>query len=127
MRRLTGGIRVAAVAAWLAVLTGTYVLFPAYRARPYGGVDPRKFPRAYLQSMTELAVWNDAMEWKQQAAWFAPILATAVAYVVARYGQRLAVEPEIRRVLVTLFSIAFLTAAGAGIIGALISKVVSIH
>lgn len=127
MHRLMRGIRVAAISAWLAVLTGTYVLFPAYRARPSEGVDLRKFPRAYLQSMTEIAGWNDAMEWKQQIAWFAPILATAVAYVVARYSQKLATEPEIRRALVILFAIGFLTAAVAAVTGALINKVVSIH
>jgi hypothetical protein len=127
MRRLAAAVRVAAIAAWLAVLTGPYVLFPAYRARPSDGVDLRKFPRAYLQSMTEIAGWNDAMEWKQQMAWFAPILATAVACVVARYGERLAVEPEIRRALVILFAIGILTAAAAAAAGALINKVVSIH
>ena len=56
-----------------------------------------------------------------------PILTTAVAYVVARYGKRLVAEPEIRRALVALFCIAFLTAAAAGVIGALITKVVSLH
>jgi hypothetical protein len=127
MRRLTRSIRLAAAAAWLAVLTGTYILFPAYRARPSEGVDLRKFPRAYLQSMIEIAGWNDAMEWKQQMAWFAPILTTAVVYVVARYGERLAMEPKIRRALVILFAIAFLAAAVSAATGALINKVVSIH
>lgn len=127
MRRLTAGVRVTAVAAWLAVLTGTYILFPAFRARPPEGADLTKFPRAYLQSMSELAEWNDAMEWKQQLAWFAPILATAVAYVVARYGSRLAEEPKIRQALFLLFAVACLSAVIAGGIGALINKVVPMH
>jgi hypothetical protein len=56
-------------------------------------------------------------------AWFAPILATAVAYVVVRYGPQLAGEPQIRRALLMLFTLAFLVASVAGVIGALLSKI----
>ncbi|HEX9444043.1 MAG TPA: hypothetical protein VGA73_07975 [Candidatus Binatia bacterium] len=127
MRRLTAGVWVAAAAAWLAVLTGTFILFPSYRAKPPEGADLAQFPRAYLLSQPELAEWNDAMEWKQQLAWFAPILATAAAYVVVRYGPRLAHEPKIRRALIVLLTIAFLAAATAGGIGAFINKIVPLR
>jgi len=127
MRRLTRGVQVAAISAWLAVLTGTYILFPGFRARPPEGAELAKFPRAYLQSVADLAEWNDAMEWKQQLAWFAPILATAVAYVAVRYGRRLADEPKIRQALTVLFTVSFFAAVIAGSIGALITKVVPMH
>jgi hypothetical protein len=122
LRRLVAGARIAALSSWLAVLTGTYILFPSYRGRPPEGADPANFPRAYLQSKPELAAWHEAMEWKQQIAWLVPILATAVAYVVTRYGPRLAHEEKIRRALIVLFTIAFCAAALAGVIGVFINK-----
>ncbi len=121
--RLLAGVWVAAVASWLAVLTGTYVLYPLYRARPPEGADLSKFPRAYLQANPDLAEWHDGMEWKQQVAWLAPILATAVAYVVIRYGPRLAHEEKIRHALIALLTIAFLAAGVAGVVGTSINKV----
>ena len=63
------------------------------------------------------------MEWKEHVAWMAPILATAVAFVVVRYGSRLAEESRIRQALIILFTIAFLAAAPAGLFGAFINKV----
>ena len=62
------------------------------------------------------------MEWKEHVAWLAPILATAVAFIVLRYGVQLANEPRLRRVLLVLFSLAFLCAAVAGLFGAFITK-----
>ena len=52
----------------------------------------------------------------------APILATAVAYVVFRYGARLAHEVKIRRALMTLLLVGFCSAMVAGTVGALIAK-----
>lgn len=128
LRRLATGVWVAAVVSWLAVLTGTYVLYPWYRATPPPGTtDLMRYPRAYLRANPDLAEWHDAMEWKQHVAWIAPILATAVAYVVIRYGPRLAREEKIRRMLMILFTIAFLAAAVAGVIGTFINKVVPLR
>ena len=62
------------------------------------------------------------MEWKEHIAWFTPILATAVAFVVTRYGGRLVQEARLRRALLILFSVAFFCAAVAGAFGALINK-----
>jgi hypothetical protein len=53
----------------------------------------------------------------------APLLATAVAFVVIYYGPRLAQEPKVRQALLTLFVIAFGAAAVAGLFGAFINKV----
>jgi hypothetical protein len=127
LRRLLSGLWVAAAAAWAAVLTGTFVLYPWYRARPPEGANLANYPRAYLQANPEFAEWHDGMEWKQQVAWLAPILATAVAYVAMRYGPRLAVEAKIRRTLMILLTVAFLASGVAAFVGSFINKIVSMH
>ncbi len=47
------------------------------------------------------------MDWKEHVGWLSPILATAVAFVVVRYGPRLAQPQEeqrsMRRMLTVLF------------------------
>ena len=47
------------------------------------------------------------MEWKEHVAWLAPILATMVAYMVTRYGARLAKDDQVRHAVIVLFTIAF--------------------
>lgn len=127
VRRLLSGLWVAAAAAWAAVVTGTYILYPWYRARPPAGADLANYPRAYLQAHEQVAEWHDGMEWKQQAAWLTPILVTAVAYVAARYGLALADEPKIRRALTVLMTLAFLASGMSALIGAFINKIVPLH
>lgn len=63
------------------------------------------------------------MERKEHVAWLAPMIATSAAFLVAYYGRRLARESRVRRVAIVLFMLAFGTAAVAGILGALITKV----
>ncbi|MBI3959056.1 MAG: hypothetical protein HY328_09625, partial [Chloroflexi bacterium] len=62
------------------------------------------------------------MEWKEHVAWFAPILATAVAFIVWRYGDHLIEDSYLRKIVTALFILAFLTAGIAGLMGALITK-----
>ena len=50
------------------------------------------------------------------------IIATAVAFVIFRYGPQLAREARIRRALITLLVVAFGAALVAGGLGALINK-----
>lgn len=126
--RLNLGTLLMAVAAWLTVIVGTYYVYPWYRANPPAGADVAQYPRSYLLANPSLAEWHTfGMEWKEHVAWLAPILATAVAYVVLRYGPRLVNEDGIRRALTVVFTIAFLTAAVAGIFGAFINKIAPIH
>ncbi len=129
MRRLRGGTWVMAVAAWLTVLTGSFIVYPWYRAKPPQGVaDLTAYPRYYLMANPNLAEWQSfAMEWKEHVAWISPILATAVAYVVIRYGPRLAAEPIIRKGVMILFTLAFASAAIAGLFGAFITKAAPVH
>ncbi len=78
-----------AVVAWLTVFTGSWIVYPWYRAEPDGA----KFQ---LLANSSTADWhNFAMEWKEHIAWIAPLLATAVAFAVIYYGRDLVrVVPE---------------------------------
>ena len=119
-----------AVVAWLTVWTGTWIVYPWYRAVPPDTIDRtvqsdalREFPRYWLLASERTAEWHHfAMEWKEHVAWLAPMLATAVAFVVVYYGLRLVRKPEWRWPLLVLFTLAFISAGVAGLFGAFITK-----
>jgi hypothetical protein len=115
---------VMAVVAWLTVITGTWIVYPWYRAAPpQGTTDFSQFPRSLLLSNPTTADWhNFAMEWKEHVAWFAPLLATVVAFGVFYYGAQLARRRDIRTALLVFFTLAFVAAGIAGLFGALITK-----
>jgi hypothetical protein len=127
--RLRAGTWVMAVIAWLTVVTGSYIVYPWYRAAPPAQVlDFSNYPRYFLLANANLALWhNFGMEWKEHVAWLSPILATAVAFVVLRYGSRVAEDARLRQGLLILFTLAFLSAATAGLFGAFITKAAPIH
>jgi hypothetical protein len=128
VRRLMVGTWVMAVVAWLTVFSGTWIVYPWYRAKPPAGADLSLFPRSLLLSKPGTAEWHKfGMEWKEHVAWLAPILATAVAYMVTRYGIRLAKDNQVRRAVIVLFSVAFFAAAVAGLFGAFINKAAPVH
>jgi hypothetical protein len=124
LRRLNIGTWVMAVVAWLTVISGTYIAYPWYRATPpQGTTDLHLFPKSFLLSIPTLAQWHTfGMEWKEHVAWFAPLLATAVAFVVWRYGDQIADNPKLRNALIILFVLAFVAAGIAGLFGAFITK-----
>jgi hypothetical protein len=120
--RLNVGTTAMAVIAWLTVITGTWIIYPWYRDAAATS------PKSLLLANPNLAGWhNFGMEWKEHIAWLAPILATAVAYIVIRYGLRLANMPKVRQAVLTLFIIAFAAAGIAGLFGALITKAAPVH
>ena len=128
--RLLIGTWVMAIVAWLTVYTGTFIVYPWYRAKPTEGLDTTvqsdalaDFPRYWLLASEKTAEWHKfGMEWKEHVAWLAPYLATAVAFAVLYYGAQLAHRGEIRRALVIFFTLAFLAAGAAGMFGAFITK-----
>jgi hypothetical protein len=127
--RLLIGSVVMAVVAWLTVLTGTFIVYPWYRAAPPAGVDLKDqsvltdFPRYWLLASDKTADWhNFGMEWKEHVAWIAPFLATAVAFAVLYYGAQLVQRGEIRRAAIIFFTLAFVAAGAAGLFGAFITK-----
>jgi hypothetical protein len=137
VRRLTVGYWVMAVAAWATVVTGTWIVYPWYReklAGPDGAgcagaqipIPGKCSPKDFLVSNVsgDTSDWHEfGMEWKEHIAWIAPMLATSAAIVIAVYRRRLADAPRIRRIAIWTFLLAFATAAVAGILGALITKV----
>ena len=122
LQRLLAGTWLMAVVAWITVLSGTYVVYPWYRARTPDS------PRSLLLANPATKLWhNFGMEWKEHVGWLAPILATAVAFTVAYYGPQLARESRMRRALVWLFAFAFGAAGIAGLFGAFLNKVAPIR
>lgn len=63
-----------ATLAWLAVLTGTYIIYPWYRAvPPIGTPDLAAFPQRLLQSYPATSGWHSiGMEWKEHVACLHP-------------------------------------------------------
>jgi hypothetical protein len=117
-RRIAIGTWTMALAAWLTVITGTFVVYPWYR-------DPAPdSPRSTLLADPAKADWHSfGMEWKEHIAWISPLLATAVAFAVTYYGTSLIRHQGIRRALMVAFTAAFLIAGIAGALGAFITKV----
>jgi hypothetical protein len=84
--------------AWVTVLTGTWIIYPWYREALAGetcagcaGLSlpeaPRVRRRISCSPTCRTGVWHTfGMEWKEHIAWIAPILATAVAFLVTYYG-----------------------------------------
>lgn len=131
--RLLIGTWVMAIVAWLTVLTGTFIAYPWYRAKPPEGVDVTDpglladYPRLLLLAQEKTAGWHElGMEWKEHVAWIAPFLATAVAFAVLYYGVQLARRDEIRKAAIVFFVLAFAAAGVAGLFGAFITKVAPI-
>jgi branched-subunit amino acid ABC-type transport system permease component len=122
LRRLKVGVVAMAVAAWGTVLTGTYVVYPWYRAKSPDS------PRSQLLANPDTANWHEfGMEWKEHIAWLAPILATAVAFIVVYHGTQLVRHDRVRRTAMVLFVLAFVFAAVAGAFGAFITKVAPVQ
>lgn len=121
-RRLIFGTWAMAVIAWFTVISGTWIVYPWYRARTPDS------PRSQILANPGTAQWHTfGMEWKEHIAWLAPLLATAVAGVVTYYGPSLIRSQGVRRALMVLLALAFASAAVAGLFGAFITKVASVQ
>lgn len=114
-----------AVALWLAVLVGTYVNFPPYRATPPAGLaDLARYPKALLQSNPG-TVWLHAfaMEIKEHVPWIAAMLATAVAFVGARHRSSLQKDAALRSLTTATVAICFLLVSFVALLGVFVNKV----
>lgn len=124
-RYLAGLTVAAAVVLWLTVLVGTYVSFPPYRAAPpEGTADLSAYPRSLLLSSpgTEW-LHGFAMEIKEHVPWIAAMLATAVAFVAARYRSAVLRDARLRGMAAALLGISLALVAGAALLGTFINKV----
>src|SRR5688500_11928114 len=124
--RSLGWLTVAlAVVLWAAVLVGTYISFPPYRATPPEGVtDLARYPRSLIQSNPG-TVWlhSFAMEIKEHVPWIAAMLATAVAFIAVRYRSALLSDARLRRMATMLVTICLVLVAAVALLGTFINKV----
>jgi hypothetical protein len=123
-RRLKAGMWLMALIAWLTVVSGTWVVYIWYRAKPPAGANLAAFPRYFLLSKPGTKEWHEfGMEWKEHVAWIVPIVATSVAFTVHHYGRQLSQMPAIRKALMWMLAISFGAAGVAGVFGAFINKI----
>ncbi len=110
--------------AWLTVISGSYIVYPWYRAIPPAGTtDLAAYPQRLLLSSPLTAGWHDfGMEWKEHVAWLTPIAMTMVAYVFIKYGPRLAMFRDMRRAVLGFMVVAFFATGVAGAFGAFLNK-----
>lgn len=127
--RMKAGLWIMAIVVWLTVISGTFIVYPWYRAAPpEGTADLTAFPRYLLLAEPGTAGWHTfGMEWKEHVGWLAPIAATVVAAIVGYYGAEIARRLAERRAVAIFFIIAFLAAAAAGVFGAFITKAAPVY
>ena len=113
-----------AVLAWATVISGSYIVYPWYRAvPPPGTTDLALYPRKLLLSSPLTAGWHNlGMEWKEHIAWLTPIAMTMVAYVFIKYGPRLALFRDLRNAVLGFVVVAFIATGVAGAFGAFLNK-----
>lgn len=113
-----------AVVCWLTVISGTYWVYSWYRTAPPTGADLSFYPRSYLLAQPSLSHWHKfGMEWKEHIGWLTPIISTTTAYVTLKYQTVLNHNSAMRKVILALLMIAFLSALIAASLGAFINKV----
>lgn len=118
-----------AIALWAVLITGTWIVYPWYRAAaPEGTIGPalEAFPRNFLLSSPATAAWHTfGMELKEHIGWWSAFFATAAAFIIQRYGKELALDENnaLRRVTFFLILAAFATTFLAYGLGAFITKV----
>ena len=123
VRRVKYGVIVLTVAAWITVIVGTWFVYPGYRATPPAGADLMGFPQQYLLK-NNLAFWHDfGMEWKEHVGWIVPMIATAVAFIVYRYADRLKTDDTLRKMVSGLIIASFGAASVSGVLGVMINKI----
>lgn len=115
---------VMAVLAWATVISGSYIVYPWYRALPPAGTtDLAAYPQRLLLASPLTAGWHDfGMEWKEHIAWLTPIAMTMVTYVFIKYGPRLAMFRDLRNAVLAFTAVAFLATGVAGAFGAFLNK-----
>jgi hypothetical protein len=123
-RFLTVYLTLMAVIAWLAVLSGAYIIYPWYRAVPPAGTGSlAAFPQRLLMSSPSTIAWHSiGMEWKEHVAWLVPISITMAAAVFARHGRNLKVQPELRMAVLSFVWVSLFAAGIAGFFGAMLNK-----
>ena len=115
---------VMAALAWLTVLSGTYIVYPWYRAAaPAGTANLGAFPRSLLLSSPATKQWHLlGMEWKEHVAWLVPIAITMAAFVAIKYARDLKHSRPLRSALIGFLATSLFAATVAGFFGAMLNK-----
>ena len=110
---------------WLTVIIGTYIIFPPYRATPPPGTtDLSQFPRALVLANPSTAwLHGFAMEFKEHMPWIASMLTTAVAFIAVRYPGTVLKDRPLRKMVLTMLTMAFVLVAGISLLGVFVNKV----
>lgn len=110
---------------WVTVLVGTYVVFPPYRAAPpEGSTDLSAYPRSMVLADPSTAwLHSFGMEIKEHVPWIAAMLATAVAFVVMRYGGHVARDPSVRRAVMGWLALSLALVSAVALLGVFVNKV----
>ncbi len=114
---------------WLAVITGTYIVFPPYRATPPAGTsDLTAFPRSLIQANPDTR-WLHAfaMEFKEHAPWIAAMLATAVAFVSTTHRESVFTDRDLTRLAGAFLAITFALVAFVALMGTFVNKVAPLY
>ena len=114
-----------AVLLWLSVLSGTYVVFPLYRATPpEGAVSLAAYPRALLLSQPATSwLHSFGMEIKEHLPWMAAMVATAVAFVSVQYRQTLLADRSLRGMVTVLLLVCLVLTSIVALMGVFINKI----
>ncbi|MBI2914592.1 MAG: hypothetical protein HYY08_01570 [Firmicutes bacterium] len=120
IRRLKWGTSLMAVAAWVTVIWGA-VVYTWYRA------PVPESPRSLILGGPQPWVHTFGMEWKEHVALFVPILATAAAYLIWFFQDRLVIHRKARRVIIAVFALSAAFGGVAFTLGALVTKTAPLH
>lgn len=113
-----------AAVAWATVITGTWLVYPGYRAEPADDASLINHPRHALLADESTAVCHEfGMEWKEHVGWLVPFLATAVAYLAVRHRPLLERDRGKRRLAAGLFITSLAASVVAAGLGAVIDVV----
>ena len=110
---------------WLAAISGTYVVFPLYRATPPEGLaELSRYPRALLlKNPGTRWLHAFAMEIKEHVPWIAAMLASAAAFVGVRHRSTLLGDRGPRRMVTTLTAVGFAIVGWIALLGVFVNKV----
>ena len=114
-----------AVALWLTVIVGTYIVFPPYRVTPpEGTTDLAPYPRAMILDSPETA-WLHAfaMETKEHVPFMAAMLATAIAFVALRYRTAVLRDEPLRGITAALIGVCIILVSYVSLLGVFVNKV----
>jgi hypothetical protein len=122
LRQVRYGVVAAAALGWVTVVSGTWGIYPWFRA-----ASPDS-PRSLLLARASLAIWADwLVVSKEWVAWASVVLVTAAAIAGYRWRRRLESDAGARRRVAGLLGTALLCAGYAAAIGTLLAKLAPVR